>query len=305
MSRGQMTDCNDLAVSPTPASRSTVPDSRRRLAVIAAAAMVAVTGAHEARSDPFPLWEAGAGVAIVDFPDYRGSDQRHTYALPIPYVVYRGERLKIDRQKVRGLLFSSDIAELDLSMNGSVPVRSRDNRAREGMPDLDPTLEIGPSLNVYLYRGASNKMSVELRLPLRAVEATDLRSVHHEGWLFHPHVNIDLKDVVRPGWRLGLLAGPLFGSRRYHNYFYGVAPAFATPARPAYEARGGYSGAQFIGGVSKRFENYWVGAFVKADTLHEATFAESPLVKRKYAFTGGVAVAWVFAKSAEMVEARE
>jgi len=45
---------------------------------------------------------------------------------------------------VRGLFFKSDNAELDVSLNGSVPVKSSENRARQGMPDLEPTLEIGP-----------------------------------------------------------------------------------------------------------------------------------------------------------------
>jgi MipA family protein len=276
-----------------------------RLAAFTCGAITALVLSATGRAEQLPLWEAGAGLAVVDFPDYRGSDQRQTYALPIPYLVYRGERLKIDRQKVRGLLFSSDIAELDFSVSGTVPVKSRNNRARQGMPDLDPTLEIGPSLNAFLYRSASERMSVELRLPLRAVEATDLRSVHHAGWLFHPHVNVDLKDVPGPGWRMGLLAGPVFGSQAYHNYFYGVAPAFATPNRPAYEAKGGYSGMQFIGALSKRYRNYWFGTFIKADSLHGAAFEESPLVKQKYAFAAGVAVAYVFARSGDTVEAKE
>ncbi|HSF48456.1 MAG TPA: MipA/OmpV family protein, partial [Burkholderiales bacterium] len=93
-------------------------------------------------ADQLPLWEAGAGVAVLDFPDYRGSDERQTYLLPIPYVIYRGEILKVERQKVRGLLYTSEIAELDFSLSGSVPVRSDNNSARRGMPDLDPTLEL-------------------------------------------------------------------------------------------------------------------------------------------------------------------
>lgn len=259
-----------------------------------------------ARADPFPLWEVGAGAAAVNLPDYRGSDQNRVFVLPIPYIIYRGETLKIDRQKVRGLLYSSEIAELDLSISGSVPVRSRDNRAREGMPDLDPTLELGPSVNVFLYRGMSGKLSLELRLPLRAVESSDFHSVHHEGWLFHPHLNVDLKGVVPgPGWSLGLLAGPLFGSRAYHDYFYGVRPELARPGRPAYDAKGGYAGMQLVAALSKRFQNYWFGAFIKADSLNSAAFVDSPLVKRKYAIAGGFAAAWIFAKSSTMVEARE
>jgi outer membrane protein len=275
--------------------------ARRVLALCVALAC----GFANAHADPYPLWEAGAGAAIIDLPDYRGSDQSRVYPLPVPYVVYRGERLKIDRQKVRGLLYSSELAELDLSVSGSVPVRSRHNRAREGMPDLDPTLEIGPSVNVFLYRGASDKLSVELRLPLRAVESSDFKSAHHEGFLFQPHLNVDLKGVPGPGWHLGLLAGPLFGSNAYHDYFYRVQPEFARAGRPAYDAKGGYSGMQFIAALSKRFQNYWVGAFLKADSLHGAAFADSPLVKRNYAIGGGVAVAWIFARSGEMVDARE
>jgi MipA family protein len=267
---------------------------------------LALSAAAPARADPLPLWEAGAGAAVFNLPDYRGSDQNRTLGLPIPYVIYRGDRLRIDRQKVRGLLYSSEIAELDMSMSGSVPVRSRDNRAREGMPDLDPTLEIGPSVNVFVAKAMSGKLSLELRLPLRAVESSDFHAVRHEGWLFHPHLNVDLKGVVPgPGWNLGLLAGPLFGSRGYHDYFYGVAPRFARSDRPAYGAKGGYAGMQVIAALSKRFDRYWFGAFVKADSLHGAAFEDSPLVKRKYAFAGGVAAAWIFAKSSTTVEARE
>jgi MipA family protein len=276
-----------------------------RLGLLSCGAIVALAVCGDGRADQFPLWEAGAGLAAVDFPDYRGSDQRQRYILPIPYLVYRGERLKIDREKVRGLLFSSEVAELDFSLGGTVPVKSRDNRARQGMEDLDATVEVGPSLNIFLGRARFDRVSIELRLPLRAVESTDLRSVRHEGWLFQPHINVDVKDVPGPGWKLGLLGGPVFGSQGYHNYFYGVAPAFATPSRPAYEARGGYSGMQFIGALSKRYRNYWFGAFVKADSLHGAVFEDSPLVKQKYALAGGFAVSYVFSRSSQSVEAKE
>jgi outer membrane scaffolding protein for murein synthesis (MipA/OmpV family) len=277
-----------------------------RAALLAAATTLAFALSGSVRADPLPLWELGAGAAVVNLPDYRGSDESRVYALPIPYVVYRGETLKVDRQRVRGLLFASDILELDASVSGSVPVRSRDNRARAGMPDLDPTLEIGPSVNLALHRGMSGRLNLELRLPLRAVESFDSHGVSHQGWLFHPHLNVDLKGVLPgPGWNLGLLAGPLFGSRGYHDYFYGVRPELARADRPAYEAKGGYSGMQFTAALSKRFQHYWFGAFFKADSLHDAAFIDSPLVKRKHSLAGGVAIAWVFAKSSEMVDAKE
>ena len=91
-----------------------------------------------ARADPVPLWEAEAGFAYIDFPHYRGSDERESYLLPMPYVVYHGDVLKVDRGRICGMLYHTDKTEPDVSLNGSVPVKN--DRARQGMPDLDPTL---------------------------------------------------------------------------------------------------------------------------------------------------------------------
>lgn len=249
-----------------------------------------------------PLWEAGAGVAAVDFAAYRGSDQHQSYVLPIPYFVYRGKFLKVEREKVRGLLLKRERAELDISVNGTVPVRSQDNRARAGMPDLDATLEIGPSLNLSLFKSASGDKKLELRLPLRPAFASNFSSVRHVGWLFQPQLNLDVRDIPHmQGWNLGLLAGPIFADARYHQYFYGVDPQYATVSRPAYQARGGYAGGQFITALSKRFPDYWVGAFVKLDTLRGAVIADSPLVRSKTNVSAGFAVSWIFGRSKTMV----
>ena len=123
------------------------------------------------------------------------------------------------------------------------------------MPDLDLTIELGPSLNFFLYRDEHEKMSLELRLPLRAVESVDFsEGIDHQGWLVHPHLNLDIRNIFPgPGWNLGLLAGPLFATSRYHDYFYEVDQEFVRPGRPAYDADGGYSGLQFIAALSKRF----------------------------------------------------
>lgn len=276
----------------------------RKTTLALGAALLPFLPAADAPADEFPLWELGAGLGVIDFPDYRGSNERKTWLLPVPYFVYRGDILKADQQRVRGLFFHSDRVELDASVNGSVPVKSDDNQARSGMPDLDPTLEIGPALNLSLVRSRDRKISLELRLPVRAVIATDFSRVRGEGWVATPNVNLDLHGIwPGAGWNLGMLAGPLFADSKYHQYFYGVEPAFATPQRPAYSARGGYAGTQFVAALSKRYPGFWVGGFVRWDTLDGAVFADSPLVKTRQYFTAGLAVSWVFADSATRVEA--
>lgn len=262
------------------------------------ALVAASLGAHAAE---LPLWEAGAGIAAIDFPDYRGADERRTFVLPIPYFVYRGKFLKADRDNLRGQFFRNERVDLHLSVNASIPVDSSDNAARHGMPDLDPTLEIGPSLKLKLMRSSDRRAQLELRLPLRTVIATDLSHTRNVGWVFQPQLNLDLHDIMPgEGWNLGLAIGPLYGDKRFHNYYYGVAPAFAVPGRPAYTAESGYAGMQLIGALNKRYPSFWVGAFVRLDTLAGAIFEDSPLVRQKETLAAGFAVSWIFARSLQL-----
>lgn len=247
-----------------------------------------------------PLWELGAGVAVLSMPDYRGSDDQRGYAFPIPYVVYRGDVLKVDRERIRGLLFKTERLELDLSLNGSVPVRSQDSKAREGMPNLDPTIELGPQLKVRFFD--SEQYRLELHLPLRSVMAVDGSGVRNAGWLANPVLNLDIKDTGPDrGWNLGISGGPLWADARYHDYFYGVAPAYATAERPSYQAQGGYSGAQATLALSKRYEKMWVGAFVRVNDLHGTAFEDSPLLRNKTSYMAGFGISWIFAQSGQRV----
>lgn len=249
-----------------------------------------------------PLWEAGLGVGAVAFPDYRGSDESNVYPLPLPYFVYRGKFLKADREGLRGELFDRRYVELSLSMNATIPVSSDDNTARAGMPNLQPTLEFGPSLDVHLWRSAEQDMKLDLVMPLR-LPITVESSPQTLGWNFSPRLNLDIANAGGlPGWNFGIGGGPLFGAAGFHEYFYSVAPRFATGQRPVYDASGGYSGTHLLTAISKRFPGYWVGAYLRYDNLHNAAFQASPLVRRQNYVTGGLGIAWMIGKSQRMVE---
>lgn len=252
-----------------------------------------------------PLWELGAGISALSLPDYRGSDQTSLYAIPFPYLVYRGKFLKADRHGIRGTFFGSDRIELNLSLGASLPVNSDDNRARQGMADLQPTVELGPSLDLNLWRTPDQRIRLDLRLPVRTA-VTVKGGMDDIGWVFSPRLNLDIADVAGlAGWNLGLLAGPMYGSERNHDYFYSVAPQYATAERPAFDAKGGYAGSQLMMTASKRYPKYWLGAFVRWDSLQGAVFADSPLVKREGYFAAGVGIAWILGESSTRVEAVE
>lgn len=265
-----------------------------RTAFAACAAGLAASAAHAA-----PLWELGAGVGGLALPHYRGSDQSHQWLLPVPYVAYRGPILRASRSGARALLVEGDAVEVDVSMTGGPPARSRDNRARASMPDLDPTVEFGPNLDVRLATGSGWTLSA--RAPVRAVIALG-GSPRQIGWQAEPKLNLDWRAA---GWAIGLQGGPLFGDRRLHRTFYEVAPVYATPVRPAYAARSGFAGWQATLGASRRVGDVWIGGYLRADALDGAVFDASPLVRRTSHLSGGIAVSWVFARSSQDVPERE
>ena len=137
---------------------------RRALLICSAVLALSTPGAH---AEEKPLWEFGLGAGAIAFPDYRGSDEARVYPVPVPYFVYRGPFLKADRDGLRGKLFNREYVELDLSVGATIPVNSSDNAARRGMPDLKPTLELGPSVEVHLWRSADRDVKFDLVMPLR------------------------------------------------------------------------------------------------------------------------------------------
>jgi len=221
----------------------------------------------------------------------------------VPYLVYRGESLKVDEdRRLRGLF--GDKVELEFSLNGSPPAKNND--ARRGMPDLDATLEIGPSLNIALLRSRNGAERLELRLPVRTVIASDFSHFRHAGWIFQPNLNLDFKNVLgNRGWNLGLQSSLIYTDRRYNQYFYAVDPIFATADRPAFNPSGGYAGAALIAALSRRFPNFWVGAFAKWDSVGGAVFAGSPLIKTRSNLSGGLGIAWILQASDSRVAAQD
>ncbi|MFO1433505.1 MAG: MipA/OmpV family protein [Candidatus Competibacteraceae bacterium] len=276
----------------------------KRHTLLLLTAIISSMGIPAVGAEPYPLWELGIGIGGLTLPDYRGSDEQRYLVFPIPYLVYRGEVLKVDRERIRGLLFKTERLELNFSLNGSPPVKSKNNKAREGMPNLDPTLEFGPQLNVLLWEDRPD-YKLTFQLPLRKVIATDLRSAHNAGLISNPILNLDIKNIGQPGWNLGLSGGPVFANRTYHQYSYGVPAAYETAERPAYNASGGYSGTQVTLALSKRFPDFWTGAFIRVYDLHGTAFDNSPLLERHRSFMAGIGVAWIFSRSDTKVMADE
>ena len=197
-----------------------------------------------------PLWEIGAVGGGGWLPDYPAAGQNHWNGIALPYAIYRGDFLQLgERGIVRGLFLDLRHFELDLSADAAFPVDSSDNRAREGMPDLDTLFEIGPKL-IYKFLPRGSGQELDLSLAARAVLSTDIVNWRYQGFVINP--GLTWRDERFLDGDLSLVAGvnPLFGFDGLDRYFYRVSPGDARPDRPAYKADPGYIGTEMTLGVS-------------------------------------------------------
>src|SRR5690349_4660271 len=83
-----------------------------------------------ARAEHRPKWELGLGSVFYTQPDYIGSDEYRFHAYPFPWFVYRGSRVRLDRESMQTKIFGTDLIRLDLSASGQIGVDSGDNDRR-------------------------------------------------------------------------------------------------------------------------------------------------------------------------------
>ncbi len=241
-------------------------------------------------------WELGIGLAVLDIPFYPGSSQSKTYLVPVPHILYRSEKFEVDNG-LQATFLKTQKVRIDLSADLGVPVNSQESTTRQGMPDLDLVIQIGPSVEITLAGGRFKPSHTRLEFPVRAAVTTDFRSAQHVGWIFEPRLTYETRRPEKTGFAYLLSGGLRFATEDYNDYYYGVDPAFATANRPAFDGEQGYSGL-FIDAIANwRTDNLIYFAFVRYQNLTGATFENSPLVEQNNYFFVGAGLTWVFARN--------
>ncbi len=248
-----------------------------------------------------PVWEAGVGVGGLNLPSYRGAKGRVSYLVPYPHIIYRGDAVRVDDEGMRGRLFESQRINLDLSLAGNIPVPEDKDSARRGMPDLDPIGEFGPTLDFSLFRDGhrhEGEFTAWLKFPMRLAVSVGDPLLENQGWVFSPYLDLRYrKGATRSHWRVSLALGPLYASRRYHEYFYKVPAQYETPEREAYQPDAGYSGSRATLAFVVNTSHWFFGIFARYDNLDGAVFEDSPLVETRDYFALGFAISRVISAS--------
>ena len=243
-----------------------------------------------------PLWEIGLFNGAASIPHYRGSDQSDEYFIPVPFMIYRGKVVESDRDGLRGVLYEQGRVKSTLSFFLKPPV-TEDNDVRVGMADLEPLFELGPALEVELWKKGPQRLV--WHNAFRGVAEVDGPDIQHMGWRFGSRLIWRHRDVLGDGkLRVGFNGGVGWGSSEYHSYFYAVQESEVLPTRPVYTASSGYSGASLSGNFMYRIRpRVSAGCFARWDYIGGTTFDDSPLVLQDSNVTAGLAVIFQLFKS--------
>jgi outer membrane scaffolding protein for murein synthesis (MipA/OmpV family) len=271
---------------------------QRVWAAIAALALVQPACAQQtapAQVPDLPLWEVGLFGGVASTPAYPGASDRSTRGLVLPMLVYRGKVLRADRSGVSARLFNSERVDLDLGFAFSLPARSDDVAARAGMPDLNSLLEFGPRLKVDL-SGPSAPLRPRLELPVRTPLEIG-NGFRRQGLVFEPRIVFESASNDRR-WKADANIGAVFGNARLNQYFYEVAPQYATAARPAYRAEGGLMMTRFGLSLTHELTPDWrLFGFTRYDNYNYAANRDSPLFRKNSGLSLGVGFAWTAYRS--------
>ncbi len=247
-----------------------------------------------AQADRKPLWEIGAGIGTISLPHYLGSEESSNIILPVPYLVYRGQIFRSKGSGMQGILFENNRLKVDISISGSIPFDSSDNKAREDMPTLDPIFEFGPRLIVQLNSAKNNPHQWRLRLPLRAAHSIKDLHFNHRGWITNPTIRYTY-EAGGNKWKITI--GPIFGNASYHRYIYDVENKHVTPNRPFFRSHSGLTATRFSMSYTMRRGKWQFGLFSTYMDLRDAENNDSPLVTSNNYLSGGLAIVRIMGQS--------
>lgn len=192
-------------------------------------------------------WGIAAGTGWIT--DYAGAAQGRMRYLVMP--AYRSKFLTIDRQDgAKAHLLTDNRLKFSFSFAFLLPTSSKDIPVRQGMPNLDLILQLGPELQIYLLR--TDFFRMYLRLPLRFIVATDFRhDFDYLQWTFAPSLRTEYNLGNEYG-KIGTRMEFDYASQAYSSYFYAVDTKYATANRPAYSAEMGIM--QYILGLQYSYD---------------------------------------------------
>ena len=274
-----------------------------------ASAQESDTSAESEADDAPALWEfrlAGFGRYA---PDYPASEESHSTVLPIPVPVYRGSFLRFGEdldQVARGEIVETSRTRVGIDLDFTFGEHSSDIAVRSGMPDLDFMLEVGPEVEIKLENLNPAQGELFVSLQLRAALSFDGLSPSSQGLLVNPQFEYRRDGLFGGDNLLSLRFKPTWATEDYMDYYYEVAPAFATAARPVYDAASGYLGSQFTAALTREInDRLTLGVSASYYLYNGAKNDASPLFTKDSGASIQAALVWTWFESERRAKTRK
>ncbi len=233
-------------------------------------------------------------------PVYPGSSQNKLNGVGAPLFIYRGDRIRFGEYGVaRAIAAENSKFEFDLSLDAAYS--AQDAKARDGMPGLDYLFQIGPQVVYHIADTgwtSNGRTEITAFLPVRGVAASDFKSVEHVGWLAEPAIMYRriYPGDLRTSWNAKLFVS--VADEGLMDYWYGVAPQYATLARPAYAAKGGYLSTSLnVSWTRELTENFQVYLTYQGRLLSGSANERSPLLEKDFTNAVSLSFVWKVLKS--------
>jgi MipA family protein len=228
----------------------------------------------------------GVGMIHLNMHHYRGSDETIQYNFPFPYVFYQSEKIMADSAMINGKFFTSSYLTVQLSMNFSPAVESKQNTARLCMEKLNYMFGVGPLATFHLYD--EKRLAINFEMALRQETETDFNYTAFNGQSGALFLSFRLRPEKLTDMSGELAIGQLYASQKLHAYYFDVTEDEVTANRSFYKGHAGNSGKTVLFFVRKQFEKILVMPYLRYDDLSEAVFRDSPLVKQSHYLMFGV-----------------
>lgn len=246
---------------------------------------------------PKTIFELGIGLGHSVMPEYVGSKETKSYTVPFPYIYYRRDDIKINRDSVQGLELFDGRLRFGLDYGINLPLKSKNNQARQDMYDLEPVLMTGPKAVLCLAQDCSKDFPLRVYWSVMKPFVMDSDIFNDLDWV--SRIGIKYDETLFESRKHGKLsltssARVQYQGNRYSDYYYGVASQDVTDQRAFYSSASGYAGYQLSAGLRWRKGNWWAGAFAQYLDINDAQVANSPLVTDADNYRVGFAFAWIF-----------
>lgn len=261
-----------------------------------------------AARESLPQFEFGVAAAALQVPAYPASAVKNERQFILPWFVYRSDSVQVKDGGVELVAYESDRLKVDMGIGGSLNADTSETPLREGMPDLDFLLELGPRFDVPLSNVTRNGIRARLNwvTSLRLAVSTDFRRLDYRGPVLNTELSYRMAGFNNDKVSLSASVSSTWLGNELMDYFYSVGDEFVTASRRGFNASGGFLNFGASLGIS--FEptpdiDTYIG--IGRRFFNGSENEDSPLFEKDSNTNIVVAASWRLYKSKKLVSVRE